>query len=469
MPQTHNAPSVSVNPANGAQRFDSNPLERLQALITAAKAAGADACEVALATSRSLGVSVRKGEVETVERDENCDLGLRVMIGKRQAVVSVSEFSPATLERLIERAVAMARVAPEDDYIGLADPALLYRGKDDESTLDLYDPTTITAEAMRDRALACEAAGVAVDERLTPESASAGYSTGDWHILTSDGFHGQHKTSLFYQSARLIATDADGAMERDSEGRSKRHLLDLPAAEITGRIAGERAIRAMGARKIDTQTAPVVFEARVAKSLIGQFIGAISGPSVARGSSFLKDKLGEQVFASHIQLIEDPFRARGLSSCLYDDEGVAVSLRHLVKDGVATTWLLNSAAAKQLGMTSTGHASRSLAGPPGVGIHNVVLSPGEDDQATLIRNAGKGLLVTSMFGPSVNSDTGDWSAGASGMWFENGEIQYPVNEITVAGNLIEIFARLIPGSDLDIRGSFDTPSILVDALSLGGK
>ena len=443
-------------------------LERLENILAAASRAGADACEAVFAESRSLSVGVRKGEVETVERDENSDLGLRVFVGQKQAVVSVSEFSQATLDRLVERAVAMARLAPDDAYAGLADPALLYKGTG--ADLQLFDDTHLSAESMQQRALDIESAGLNLGhEALQSDAASAGYVQNMWSMLTSDGFHGNHKTSLFFQSGRFIATDADGNMERDGEGRSVRFASDLPDVDDTGRIAAGRALAALGARKIETQKATVIFDKRIAKSLISQFVGAISGSMIARGSSFLKNKLGQQLFDPSVQIIDNPLRVRGLGSCLFDDEGVAVNERAIIKDGVLNGWLLNSSAAKQLGMTSTGHASRSLANPAGVSTHNVTLSAGAQSVEALMSATGKGVIVTSMFGPSVNNDTGDWSAGASGFWFENGVIAYPVNEITVAGNLIDMYARLVPASDLEIKGTFDTPSLLIEALSVGGK
>ncbi len=449
-----------------APAADDIPYARLERLLDAARKAGADAADAVFAQNRALSIGVRKGEVETVERDENADLGLRVFVGRKQAVVSVSEFSQATLDRLVERAVAMAKLAPDDAYAGLADPALLYTGGAPD--LDLYDDSFLSAEALQTRALEVEAAGLDLGS-VQSDAASAGYTQNQWWMLTSGGFRGTHRTSLFYQSGRFIATDADGNMERDGEGRSVRHLSDLPAAADTGRIGAERAAAALGARKIETQKAAVLFDRRIAKSLVGQFLGAISGGAIARGSSYLKDKLGQAVFAPGITILDDPLRPRGLGSCAFDDEGVAVSRRALIDDGVLTTWLMGTAQAKQLGLASTGHASRSLASAPGVSSHNTVLQAGTQSPEDLVAAAGKGVVITSMFGPSVNSDTGDWSAGASGFWFENGVIAYPVNEITVAGNLIDMFGRLVPASDLEIRGSLDAPAIFIDGLSLGGK
>jgi len=257
-------------------------------------------------------------------------------------------------------------------------------------------------------------------------------------------------------------------MEIGYDGRSTRWQSDLPPPEVIGAEAGKRAAQRLGARKIASTTAPVIFENRLAASLMGPLIGAVSGPSIARGVSFLKDKLGQPVFAKGTLITDDPHRLRGLGSSPFDDEGVANGPVKLVDDGVLTTWLLNTASARQLGLATTGHASRGLAGPPGVGPSNLTLQPGTRDQAGLMADAGKGLLVTSMFGPSLNGNTGDWSVGCSGFWFEDGQIAYPVNEITVAGNLIDIYARLVPGSDLEIRGSSNAPSLLVDGLAIAG-
>ncbi|HKP79839.1 MAG TPA: metallopeptidase TldD-related protein, partial [Phenylobacterium sp.] len=261
----------------------------------------------------------------------------------------------------------------------------------------------------------------------------------------------------------------EGGMETGYDGRSVRWQEDLPSPESLGTEAGQRAAGRLGARKIASTTAPVIFENRLAGSLMSPLIGAISGPSIARGTSFLKDKLGQQIFAKRIYLVDDPHRPRGLGSAPFDDEGVANQKRNLIEDGVLTTWLLNSSSASQLGLTTTGHASRGLAGPPGVSTSNLTLQPGDKDQAALMKDAGAGLLVTSMFGPSLNGNTGDWSVGCSGFWFENGEVAYPVNEITVAGNLLDIFGRIVPGSDLEIRGSSNAPSLLVDALAIAGR
>ena len=440
--------------------------ELLHDLVSAARRAGADVAEAAVSERRALGVTVRLGDLEEVEREESRDLGLRVFVGRRQAVVSGSDLSPSARARLVERAVAMALVAPEEPYAGLAPSDRLARGPAPE--LDLHDPSEFTAEELERRARVAEDAVRDVAGVTNTDGAAASWSQGDWALVTSGGFEGAVTASSFSISASAIAGEGSG-MERGGEGRSTRHAADLPAPEAVGAEAARRAVARLGARKIDSRKAAVIFENRQAGSLIGPFVGAIAGPAVARGVSFVKDKLGEAVFSAAVTLVDDPFRPRGLGSAAFDDEGVAVSQRALVQEGVLTTWLLNASSARQLGLETTGHASRSLAGPPGVSTHNLTLQPGSASLDQLIRDAGEGLLVTSMFGPSLNANTGDWSAGVSGVWFEGGAAAYPVTEITVAGNLLDIYARLIPGSDLEIRGANNSPSLLVDGLAIAGR
>jgi PmbA protein len=434
--------------------------------VGAALKAGADAAEAVLAERQSLSVNVREGALEEVEREEARDLGLRVFIGKRQATVSGSDVSPEARAKLVERAVAMARLAPEDPYAGLA-PRDRLAGPE-RPDLDLYDPDEPSAEALEASARSAEDAARAVEGVTNSDGGSATWSTTGWRLITSEGFSGLYRASGFSLYASAIAGSGE-AMESDGEGRSTRHRADLPAPEWVGGEAGRRAVRRLGARKIDSTTAPVIFENRLAASLLSPLIGAISGPSVARGVSFLKARLGEQVFARGVDVVDDPHRMRGLGSSPFDDEGVANRRIAVIEDGVLTTWLLNTSSARQLGLETTGHASRGLAGPPGVAPSNLTLMPGDRDLQGLMGDAGRGLLVTSMFGPSLNANTGDWSIGVSGVWFENGEAAYPVSEVTVAGNLLEVYQRLVPGSDLEFRGSANAPSILVDGLAIAGK
>jgi PmbA protein len=438
----------------------------LHDVVRAALANGADAAEAVGAERSALSVGVRLGALEEVEREEARDLGLRVFVGRRQAVVSGSDLSPPARAKLVERAIAMARLAPEDPYAGLAPEDRLAKGPFPD--LDLYDPTERSPEALEAMAREAEEVARAVPGVSNSEGGGASWSTSAWTHVTSHGFEGSHRGSAFSLSASVIAGEGSG-MERGGEWRTTRHAADLPAAQGIGEEAGRRAVSRLNPRRIDSQTAPVIFENRTAMSLISPLIGAISGPAVARGVSFLKDKLGQPVFAPGVRLYEAPHRVRGLGSVPVDDEGVATVERDLIADGRLTTWLLNIASAKQLGLETTGHASRGLAGPPGVSPHNLTLAPGSETPAAMMRSAGSGLLITSMFGPSLNSNNGDWSAGVAGFWFEKGEIAYPVNEITVAGNLVDIYARLVPANDLEIRGSSNAPSLLVDGMAIAGR
>ncbi len=438
----------------------------LNDIVKAALKAGADAAEAVSADRRSLSVGVRNGKLEDVEREESRDLGLRVFVGQRQASVSASDLSPATQARLVERAVAMARLAPEDPHAGFAPEDRLARGPFID--LDLFDPSERSAQTLEQVSAEAEAAALAVPGVARSEGGHAGWSSSRWRLVTSHGFDGAYEGSAFSLGVGVIA-EKDGAMERGGESRSTRHLSDLPGADLIGRTAGERAVARVGPRKIASTTAPVIFDNRMAGQIVSPAIGAISGPSIARGTSFLKERLGQRVFAEGVTLIDDPFRPRGMGSTPFDDEGAMVQKRALFDDGVLTTWLLNSASARQLGLETTGHASRGLAGPSGVSTHNLHMEPGERDLAGVMADADTGLLVTSMFGPSLNGNTGDWSAGVSGFWFENGVIAYPVSEVTVAGKLTDLYLRIQRGSDLEFRGGFNVPSLMFDAVAIAGK
>ena len=440
----------------------------LQDVVRAALRAGADAAEAVSAERQSLSISVRLGELEEVEREEARDLGLRVFIGRQQATVSGSDVSPEARAKLVERAVAMARLAPEDPYAGLAPAERLADSAARALDLDLFDPSEPSAEMLEAQALEAEDAARAVERVTNSEGGSAGWSSSVWRLVTSSGFSGEHRATGSSVSAMVIAGDDDG-MERGWEGRSTRWRQDLPSPEAVGAEAGRRAAAQLGARKIESATAPVIFENRLASALLGPMVSAIAGSAVARGVSFLKGKLGQQLFARGVDVFDDPHRRRGLGSAPFDDEGVANSRTAIIEDGILATWLLNSASARQLGMETTGHASRGLAGPPGVSPSNLTMRPGETDLEGLMRDAGSGLLVTSMFGPSLNANTGDWSIGVSGVWFEGAERAYPVTEITVAGNLVDVYSRLIPGSDLEFRGATNAPSVLVPDLAIAGR
>jgi PmbA protein len=438
----------------------------LHDLVRDALKAGADAAEAVVGERQSLSVGVRLGKLEEVEREEARDLGVRVFIGKRQAAVSGSDISAEGRAKLLDRALNMARLAPEEPYASLAPQDRLAKGPFPD--LELYDPTEPSPEHLEALGLEAENAARAVEGVTNSDGGTGAWSSAHYFMVTSGGFSGAHQASSFAVYASAIAGDENG-MERGGDGRSTRWQADLPSGAEIGAEAGKRAVQRLGARKIDSRTAPVIFEDRVAMSLVGPLIGAIAGPSIARGVSFLKERLGQRIFPEAITVLDEPHRVRGLGSQLFDDEGVANYDTAIIDKGVLTTWLLNTASARQLGLETTGHASRGLASPPGVGVNNLTVQPGLRDLKGLMADAKEGLLVTSMFGPSLNSNTGDWSTGVSGFWFEGGEIAYPVTEITVAGNLIDIYGRLTAGSDLVYRSSRNSPSLLVDALAIAGR
>jgi PmbA protein len=436
----------------------------LSSLLTEARARGADAADASISMNESLAVDVRLGAFEGVERSESRSAGLRAFVGSRVAGATTSDLSAEGLRVLAERVVAMAKAAPEDRYAGLLDPAERVR---DVPVMDTFDETRLEAAELETLAKRIEDAALATPLVTNSGGSGASWSAGHVMLMTSDGFIGASRATTFGIGVSVIA-ERDGAKERDHDGRSTRFYEDLPLPEELGRNAGERAAARLGSRKIESRKAPVIFENRVSSRIIGPFLGAISGAAVSRGVSFLKDKLGQSVFGAAITIEDDPFKVRGRASRPFDGEGAGGAKRNLVENGVLTTWLLNAASARQLGLRSTGHASLAHGGPPGVASSNTTLLPGTLDLAGLMREAGAGLVITEMFSPSLNSNSGDWSVGCSGYWFEGGERAFPVSEITVAGNLLDIYARLVPGSDLEHRSSTDVPSLLVDDLTIAG-
>jgi PmbA protein len=433
-------------------------------IVRDALKAGADAAEAGLAESRSLEASIRNGALEDLERSESRDAGLRVFVGKRQAGVAFSDLSTQGRKLAIERAVAMAKAAPEDPYCGLVEREALAGKLPD---IPLYEAGEWDPAILENLGFAMEDAALKIDEVETITQAGAGFGAGAGALVTSNGFAAGRRGSTFSLGIAPLAKRGS-VMERDFYGHSARRFGELKSPEEIGRIAGERAAARLGSTKIKGGKMPVVFDSRVATTFVSSLLGAISGPAVARGNSFLKSKMGERVFAEGIDIVEDPLKAWGHGSRAFDGEGVAVRARALVEDGVLTTWLLNASSARQLGLPLTGHAAQGLGSPPGVRTSNVHLAAGERSRDDLIADAGTGLLVTEMFGPSLNENTGDWSVGVAGFAIVDGKIAAPVSEMTVAGNLIEIFARLEPGSDLEFDHATNSPSILVDALSVGG-
>ena len=439
----------------------------LAALIRHARAAGATAADAVGIYGRSSSVTVRGGELEDVENAEGFDVGLRVLVGHRQASVSSSDLSPATLQRLAERAVAMARLAPEDPYAGLAPEARLSARRDAEG-LDLFDATEPAPDTLKRRALEVEAAALGVPGVRQAEGASASYQWSAVRLMTSHGFDGGYRGSRHGLSVSAVA-EADGAMERDYDYHSLRHAEDLRSPEDVGRLAGERAVRRLGSAPMESGAFPVIFDRRVSAALPGALIGAVTGSAVARGVSFLKGDRGEALFAPGIDIVDEPLRVRGLASRPFDGEGVAVERFPLIEGGVLQGWLLNTASARQLGLATTGHAARGLSGGPGISPSNMVVSAGELDRDALLREAGTGLLVREMFGPSLNSTTGDYSVGVSGTAIRGGELAEPVSEVTIAGNLRDVFRSMVAGSDTEWDREIAAPSLLVEGLTVAGR
>lgn len=439
-----------------------------EALLDAARAAGAESADAIASRGTSVSIDVREGKLEQAERSEGIDIGLRVLIGKRQANVSASDTSPATLTMLAERAVAMANEAPEDPHIGLADPSEITRDTDARA-LELADPIPEPDPAALQRdAETAEAAAFAISGVTQVQSASAGYSASEVFLAATNGFSGGYNRTSRSISCVAIAGTGDG-MERDYEGEGRIFQADLRSAEEIGRIAGERAIARLGAVQPPTGAYPVLFDERISSTLIGHLLGAANGASVARGQSFLRDRLGELVLPKGLDLYEDPRRPRVSGSRMFDAEGLATRARKIVDDGVLTGWTLDLATARKLGMTSTANAARGISSPPSPSTWNVAMTQGDKSREDLLRDMGTGLLVTSLIGSTINPNTGDYSRGASGFWVENGEIAYPVNEGTIAGNLHDMLRSIVPANDARTHLSRVVPSLLVEGMTLAGQ
>ncbi len=438
------------------------------ALLDAARKAGAEAADTLAVEGRSLSIDVRDGALEQAERSESVDLGLRVLIGQKQAVVSASDTRPETLAMMAERAVAMAREAPDDAFAGLADPDQLATDPD-IAALDLADPAEEPApDVLRDLALSAEAAAMAIDGVSQVQSASGHYGQSRVHLAATNGFSaGYARTATSISCVAIAGTGA--GMERDYDGDSRTYAADLRPADEIGRIAGERAAAQIGARQPATGTYPVLFDERISSSLIGHLLAAANGASVARGSSWLMGSLGEQVLPDGLSLIEDPHRARIGASRPFDAEGLPTARRAIVDNGMLTGWTLDLASARKLGMQSTGNATRGPSSTPSPSNWNVALTQSDKSRAELIAEMGTGLLVTSMIGATINPNTGDYSRGASGFWVENGEVTYPVNECTIADNLRDMLRRIVPANDARTYLSRVVPSLLIDGMTLAGS
>jgi PmbA protein len=438
---------------------------RLSDLVSAARAAGADAADALYHGDRSTDVHVRLGALENVDQSEGEEIGLRVFVGQRSASVSASDLAPESLHTLAERAVAMAREAPEDRFAGLAPEDRLLRGSAPD--LDLDDRIELDPAALKERALAAEHAARAVAGVSNSEGASASAGRSQIALATSHGFAGGYGAGAHSISASMLA-ERDGQKQRDGAWHWVRHLEALDDAEAIGRLAGERAVARLGARKVQSGPMPVVFDPRVGGTLVGHLLGAIAGPGIARRTSFLLESLGQPVFAEGITIVDDPHRIRGLRSRPFDGEGLPTAPRNLIDAGVLTGWMLDSASARQLGLAPTGHAARGVGGPPGVSASNVHVAPGAVSRDALIGGIKRGLYVTELIGQGVNGVTGDYSRGAGGFLIEDGELTHPVAEITIAGNMKDMFRNLTAANDLEFRYAVNTPTLLVEGMTVAG-
>jgi len=435
-----------------------------QKLIDLTRAAGADAVDALVSDSASLSVSCRMGVLEDTERAESRDIGLRAMIGQKQAFVSGSAIDDTALQQLAQRAVDMAQATPEDRYCGFAPEDRL---TDHIPALDIADAYEPDADKLLAMAVACEEAARGVTGITNSEGAGTGWGRATTALVTSHGFEGAYTSTSFSASCAVIGGEGD-AMERDYASHSARHLEDLDAPEDIGLRAGERTIERLNPRKIESTKTNVVYAPRVSASLLGHLSGAISGSAIARGTSFLRDQMGQQIMSASITIEDDPLRPRGLRSAGFDGEGVATEKLTPIDKGVLQNWWLDSASARQLELETNGRAARGIGGPPGPSATNLYMLAGDDSVDTMLKNIGTGLYVTELIGMGVNGVTGDYSRGASGFWIENGELAYPVSEVTIASNLKEMFLNMTPADDLVFRRGVNAPTILVEGMALAG-
>jgi len=442
-----------------------DPLSLLGDLVAKAKKAGAEAADAVHFSSTGLSHAQRLGAPERLEREESHDVGLRVMLGKRQAIVSSTDLAADSLDELVERALAMARVVPEDPYCGLATADELAKSV---PALDILDEAEPAPEVLIERARACEEAARAVAGVTNSEGAEASWSRIEIALVTSAGFARGYARSGHSVGVSVIAGEGLG-MESDYEFASAVYGRELDDPAEVGRRAGERAVSRLGGKKPATRRLPVVFDPRISNSLLRHLAGAISGPSIARGTSFLKDKLDSQIFASGITIVDDPHRPHGLASKPFDGEGLANRRMNIVEDGRLTTWILDLSSARQLGMKSTGHAARGTSSPPSPSTSNLYMEPGSVTPAELMADIEDGFYVTGMMGMGINGVTGDYSRGASGFRIEKGELTTPISEATVAGNLKQMFLHLTPANDLVFKYGANAPTLRIDGMTVAGN
>lgn len=440
-------------------------LNLLDDLLDRAKKAGAEAADAVYVTGASLSLAQRLGKPEHLERSESQDIGLRVLIGPHQAMVSTSDPSSDSLDELSQRAVAMARAVPEDPYCGLAEPDQLVTVIPD---IESFDPIEPTPERLGDLAARTEEAAMAVKGVTNSEGADAAWGMDTVAIAASNGFAQAFANSYHSLSVSVLAgTGTD--MQTDYDYTASVFAEDMESPEKIGKSAGEKAVRSLNPRKAETAQVPVVYDPRVSRSLLGHLGGAINGAGVARGTSFLKDKMGEAIFSPGINVIDDPLRVRGLGSRPFDGEGIATKQMNMVEDGHLKSWFLDLATARQLGLQTTGHASRGTSSPPSPSSSNLYLGAGSMTPEELMADIKQGLYVTELIGFGVNGITGDYSRGAGGFWIEDGKIAYPVSEVTIAGNLNDMFKSLTPANDLTFRYGTDAPTVRIDGMTLAGQ
>ncbi len=433
-------------------------------VVAMALKAGATSADAITISAQSQGVSLRHGVIEEFEQSESQDVGLRLFTGQSAALISGSVLTRDGLQRLVDRAMAMAKLAPPDSFAGIAEALQLAT---DFPDLDLVSKAETSMETLQALALRAEDAALAIPGVTRSNGASAGSSKRSVAMAASNGFAREWERTSFGLSASVVSGEGT-AMERDYDGHGSVHFEDLESPEKIGVTAGQRAVARLNPRKIASQRVPVLYDRRVASSLVGHFLGGINGASIARGTSFLKQDLGKAIFAPHVSVVEDPHRVRGPASRACDGEGLPSVKRRVIDNGVLTTWIMDLRAARQLGLAPTGHGSRGLTSPPSASTSNVHMEAGSRSPEDMMKDVGTGLLVTEFIGSTINMVTGDYSRGASGFWFENGERAYPVSGITVAGNLRDMFLALEPASDLIFRGGTNVPTCYLGEMTIAG-
>jgi len=427
----------------------------LNLLLDTAKKLGAESAAVMGGESTSLNVTARLGKLESVERNESKSIGLQIIDNKRKVNLSSTNFNKDALIELVESAMSMIKSIPEDEFCGLADKEMLYKGDLDLDLVDNYIPEN---NHLLNNSIEAEDSALSINGVTNSEGASSSYSKNKVFLATSDGFY-NYKEKTNYSSSISVIAGSGTKMERDYEYQSKVHNEDLDTPKNIGEVAANRAVSRLNPKKVKSNSVPIIFDPRVSGSLLSLFTGGISGQAVARGTSFLKDKMEETIFTKDIQIIDDPHVLRGQGSRTFDGEGVETKKIKLINNGALKSWLLSSQSARQLNLKTTGHSS---------GVSNLYMEPGNKSNTDLISSIKEGFYVTEMMGMSFNQVTGDYSRGATGFWIEKGEKTYPVSEVTIAGNIIDMYSMLTPASDLKLITGIDAPTILIEKMMVAG-